>query len=71
MSAAHVPGDDFEVDVHVDLAGHRFGATERGGGRRHVLSVGEKCETFCTKMRMRALKYCKVDTFESVDFEQA
>ncbi len=45
MSAAHVHGDDFEVDVHVDSAGHRFGATAHGGSRRCVSCAGRRCET--------------------------
>ncbi len=68
MSAMHVPGDDFETDVHLDSAKHGIGATGHGGARRRLLSVGEKCETV---VKMKALKYCNVDTFESVDFGQA
>ena len=68
MSATHGKAQRNELNLHLDSAGHRFGATAHGGShfgrRRKVL----KC---CTKMRMRALKYCKVDTFERVDFEQA
>ncbi len=45
MPAKHVPSDDFDVDVHLDSAGHRFGAMGRGGARRHVLGVGESVET--------------------------
>ncbi len=45
MSAAHIASDDFEVDVHLDSAGDRFGALARGGSRRRVLVVGYFCET--------------------------
>ncbi len=44
MSATDVPEDDFEVVVHLDSAGHRFGATVHGGSRRHILGLSEKCE---------------------------
>ena len=43
MSAAHIASDDFEVDMPLESAGDRFGATAQGGPRQTILSVGEKC----------------------------
>ncbi len=41
MSAARIASDDFEVDMHLDSAGDRFGATAQGGARQPILGVGE------------------------------
>ncbi len=68
MPATHVPGDDFEVDVHLDSAGHELGAWRLAAAH---FARRQKMWDCCTKMKMRALKYDKFDTFESVDFEQA
>ena len=48
MSAARIASDDFEADMHLDSAGHRFGATAHGGSRRRILRVSEKCATLRT-----------------------
>ena len=42
MSAARIASDDFEVDMHLDSAGDRFGAMAHGGWRRRVSGVGER-----------------------------
>jgi hypothetical protein len=49
MSATRIASDDFEVDMHLDSAGDRFGATAHGGSRQRDSGVAEKCETVARK----------------------
>ncbi len=49
MSAARIASDDFAIDMHLDLAVHRLGATAQGGTRRRSLRVGEKCGNIARK----------------------
>ena len=49
MSAARIASDDFEVDMHLDSAGHRFGARAQGGTRRRSLRAREKCGNVARK----------------------
>ena len=38
--ATRMPSDDFEHDIHLDSAGHRFGAMARGGSRQRIFGAG-------------------------------
>ncbi len=49
MSAARIASDDFEVDMHLDSAGDRFGTTANGGSRRHDSGMGKKCGNVARK----------------------
>ena len=49
MSAAHGLAQQNEFNLHLDSAGHRFGATAQGGMRQRSLRVGEKCGNVARK----------------------
>ncbi len=49
MAAAHGRAQRNEFNLHLDSAGHRFGATAHGGSRRRILRAREKCGNVARK----------------------
>ena len=49
MAATRSLAQQNEFNLHLDSAGHRFGATAHGGSRRHIWRAGKKCEIVARK----------------------